>query len=76
MDLAGVPGSTDRINIYDSDSDSKPTAIPCRNNAILSVDYKLSIILGRTTRRLGREAVCKQRSLKICISQRRQTGRI
>ena len=22
MDLAGVPGSTDRINIYDSDSDS------------------------------------------------------
>ena len=26
---------------------SKPTAIPCQNNAILSVDYKLSIILGR-----------------------------
>ena len=22
MDLAGVPGSTDRINIFDSDSDS------------------------------------------------------
>ena len=26
---------------------SKPTAIPCQNHAILSVDYKLSIILGR-----------------------------
>ena len=26
---------------------SKPTAIPCQNSAILSVDYKLSIILGR-----------------------------
>ena len=27
--------------------ESKPTAIPCQNHAILSVDYKLSIILGR-----------------------------
>ena len=42
--------------------ESKPTAIPCQNHAILSVDYKLSIILGR--RRPDNDAVETGRCLQ------------
>ena len=42
MDLAGVPGSTDRINISDSDSDSDSYQLLCFGN--LPVSHSLKVI--------------------------------
>ena len=45
MDLAGVPGSTDRINISDSDSDSDI----CSRTRVSTLQYSVDIIANWTT---------------------------